>query len=516
MEKEIMYQKIKEMNLNTSNEEVLEILKFVNDTYLYEEEFYNNLYALIEKEKYFAKRFNIEPTLYPKLSEKTRIILERIFVKGLKEYDDDELYDTVEKLKKSWYISILDKKYEKFFDTCEIVNKQTFDIEEDKCCTYWDHTFSYEKNKMYLVVSDRDDLHINPRDNWGDRVHRFRNVQNRIETDPDYYFVRVYKFGDVTFDYAIDCNTGKRRKLPSLNGFPEFELGHFIFSHKNAFNDSVTYIFYDEDLKNKIKMKNVKNVYYDRKLRHFLVLYDNNMLFEYNDRLCSRGPIDFKRIYGEYRIISVNDGIIALELPNKKVVYYDYEKMREIDSFKHPYSDIYEDTFIYSDGLYNYADANGKIGYKDIEGKVVIKPIYQTALPFLNGIARVYIKTEIVDDKGNKRYKNVPVFIDRIGKQISFEDICKSIEENRYKYYKSLDIEGAPLCYDYSTKWIMKNLYLYGNLKANRYQLMRGFGDFDRFEGNLITLDNYVVKNDTPINEIDFNVKSEELIKVKK
>lgn len=518
MEKEKMYKRIKEMNLNTSNEEVLEILKFVNDTYLYEEEFYNNLYALIEKEKYFAKRFNIEPTLYPKLDSKTKIVLERIFVKGLKEYDDDELYDTVEKLKNSWYISILDKKYEKFFDTCEIVNEQTYDIEEGKCCTYWDDTLSYEKNKMYFVFSDRQDLHLNPRDYYtGERHYRFRNVQNRIETDPDYYFVRVYKFGDIPFDYAIDRNTGKRRKLPSSNGFPDFELGHFVFSHKNSSNESSTYIFYDEDLKNKIKKKNVKNVYYDHKLRHFLILYDNNRLFEYNDRLFIIRPIDFERIYGKHRIISVNDGVIVLELPNKKVLYYDYDKMKEIDSFRHPYRDIDEDTFIYNDGLYNYADTNGKIGYKDIEGKVVIKPIYQTALPFLNGIARVYIEVEKVDNKGKKFYKNESVYIDRTGKQISFGDICKSIEKNRIKHYKSINVDGAHLCYDYySSSFILENLHLFRNLKSNRYQLIRHFGDFDRFEGNLITLDNYVVKNDTPISEIDFNVKREELIKVKK
>ena len=52
----------------------------------------------------------------------------------------------------------------------------------------------------------------------------------------------------------------------------------------------------------------------------------------------------------------------------------------------------------YSEGLIRILQ-NGKIGYADKTGKIIIKPKYKCALPFVNGRAKVAYNFEVVKDK---------------------------------------------------------------------------------------------------------------------
>ena len=96
-------EKIKRMTLNTKSDIVLEL-----EQYGLTPTFCNNLYALIEKEKYLLKRFNVEPTIYPHLSEQTKRALENEFITR----NESCAYS----LESYGYIEVLDPKYEEYFD----------------------------------------------------------------------------------------------------------------------------------------------------------------------------------------------------------------------------------------------------------------------------------------------------------------------------------------------------------------------------------------------------------------
>ncbi|MFA7327305.1 MAG: WG repeat-containing protein [Candidatus Kapaibacterium sp.] len=73
----------------------------------------------------------------------------------------------------------------------------------------------------------------------------------------------------------------------------------------------------------------------------------------------------------------------------------------------------------FSDGLFRIL-RNGKIGYADISGKVIINAEYECAFPFENGIAKVAYKCEPihVDDEHSTWESENWLFIDKSGKII--------------------------------------------------------------------------------------------------
>jgi hypothetical protein len=77
----------------------------------------------------------------------------------------------------------------------------------------------------------------------------------------------------------------------------------------------------------------------------------------------------------------------------------------------------------FREGLRRVVDKNGKIGYVDEAGKIVIRPRFSCAFPFQNGRAKVAdicetvpVSSEHSEWKSEKWY-----FIDRNGKIVSSE-----------------------------------------------------------------------------------------------
>lgn len=62
---------------------------------------------------------------------------------------------------------------------------------------------------------------------------------------------------------------------------------------------------------------------------------------------------------------------------------------------------------------------NGKIGFADSTGKIVITPQYDCAFPFENGVARVSLKCEALKEKEHSIWKsNDWIYIDKNGQII--------------------------------------------------------------------------------------------------
>lgn len=79
----------------------------------------------------------------------------------------------------------------------------------------------------------------------------------------------------------------------------------------------------------------------------------------------------------------------------------------------------------YVEGSRRIVDKNGKIGFEDESGKVIIKPRFAFAFPFKNGIAKVTesgSKVEVTDSGGEYHYWDSDNWynIDKTGNKLDY------------------------------------------------------------------------------------------------
>lgn len=73
----------------------------------------------------------------------------------------------------------------------------------------------------------------------------------------------------------------------------------------------------------------------------------------------------------------------------------------------------------YKEGLRRIQDKNGKIGYQDEAGKILIKPRFAFGFPFKNGVARVTDSGKKVGDGEHWRWQSEGWYlIDRNGRRL--------------------------------------------------------------------------------------------------
>lgn len=130
-EKNNYCKKINEMTLDTDLDTILDIQKYVETNHVFEDMFYRILYDIVEKEKYAISVFSCEPRIYPRLSDKTKIRLESIFLENLlSEHDEGEISRITEMLSKNGYLSVMDKKRVSLFEQQQYDNSQDYGLKE--------------------------------------------------------------------------------------------------------------------------------------------------------------------------------------------------------------------------------------------------------------------------------------------------------------------------------------------------------------------------------------------------
>ena len=240
----------------------------------------------------------------------------------------------------------------------------------------------------------------------------------------------------------------------------------------------------------------------DYRLELFVAYKTDRTVEIYNKDLKLVNKLDFKVNYGDYNITLVNDGIMTLYSSNKKrIIYYDYINMREIDSFKY-YGDA-ERYFAYSEGVYNCVDDNGHFCYKNLDREIVIDPIFYIARPFLGNtaVATVYDTAE-------------RVFVDRTGKCTPESKVLDEMYQGKTMYYGTEDLGNA---YSYlEDRDKRRDLYYAGDFKIGKYHLMYHPSPihWKTNKGCIVTQDDYVASIDTPIVEINFEGKNKSFEKV--
>ena len=431
------YNKITTMNLNFNDlDELLKIEKYVLEKDLFKEEFYKVIYALVEKEKYVKKKFDVlTMPLYEKLTEESRTILNRMFLErlSLKGTGDNDL---ITSLKKDGYMSVSDKEFEKYFDSREfsideshtstrelampglklvfkregyekeryrIINKQTGKQIDGIALTHGDikehddglydlgdfyklqHCGFWVYNRYYYFDREGKPLHI---------IDKKSNISNKVL---DRYYVVGRGYSRFT---TLDLK-------PVSGPYGEFEERDYLVDHKNK-----------------------KIAILDKETQKLHILDENlNEIKTINrDELLSAPGIvkekDRSMYLNDYDLFS--EGIIPVRY-GKKVIYYDVDNEKTIDVFDRV--DTFPVNYGYKNGVYNYAD-NNMMGYKNLDGEVVIEPIYEQAYPFFGKMA--YVGTQSDDEyyKANLLYR-------REGKDVVYQKdttYVNPVRPNSYSY----------------------------------------------------------------------------------
>ena len=431
------YQKILDMTLNTDIKIILDLEEYVNSNNIFQREFYYNLFAIIEKDKYIGVKYGIKPTIYDSITKRSQLIIEKIFLNRLKELNDDEKSEMIVNLKKYGYNHTLDKEYKELFDNYAFVLKTNYSKESisdnKENILECKHVTSGLLEKHYNIINKKTGKVI-------DKVFAIKNENDLFVNLGDLYRFsgEVIKFNGPRSINRYYDNNGKRINPFSDNSLIESRfLDFYLVKNKNGrivtdlkfkkvFDlNSIganTDMLVDHTNKMILILDNDKNVFYlfDKNFNKIKEIKASEIL---DDKISSN-----KKIYISDQQCLFNDGIVSINViyrNERYIYYYDIINMKKITSFVASFAD--KSLYGYSEGLYNYRNNVGMMGYKDINGKVVIPPKFIQTNPFFNKCALVY------DSNPNKG------FIDYQGNMNQCDDIIyyeKEIVEKNISNYQ--------------------------------------------------------------------------------
>lgn len=453
------YQKIVNIDFNYNNiDELLEIEDYVNREDIFKEEFYKVLYALIEKEKYIYYKYNVLPKIYNRIKEKSRIIIEKMFLERIKDLNDYEKEEIVINLKKNGFLKVMDYKYKEMFDGHNFTIQSSYDKE----LISDDNTLYYKHDKKGLSYPCFDIINKKT----GKRVEHIYGTKNNEETlvrfGDIYRFCahQIKTFGDKDIIYYYTIDGKKIRPFKDNSKIIKKVLDYYIVYNKDG------EIIVDSNF-NKIMDLHTFNIHRDMLVDYTynnILIYDScrMMLSLYDNcfNLLKEIPISNVICVDNNPIISLNsetnmfnDGVVSIlvnDTKDKYICYYDVINDKKIDFFK-----IISDTSLYgySEGLYPFYD-HGKIalGYKNINGDIVLEPNYLQANPFFGGCAQVVKSLSIAQSFINYNgditekheifdYGNNFIRVNSSKKQ--YEVLCESDKKHyiiRANNYYSIDI----------------------------------------------------------------------------
>lgn len=490
------YEKIMKMTLNISADELIDILNYVESNNLFEKELYENLYVILEKEKYILINYNVESKIFNRLSEKQKMKLERMFTDRLKDYSEEDAAKTSEHLIKYGYINTLDIDYQKnFFNSCYFSNKREFDMTEDKVymrrgINYYSDDYGHHETKtLYVNYTDRADVQFNTEKQKKDKTLYFDGIDNAKFDNHDYIFFDT----NSKFEYAINYHNGDVIKLKKdAKHCRDYVFGYFISKNDNKL------CLFDNESKLIKEFNDVFSYRIDYVKELFIISNGCNKISFYNKEFELLKEIDISLfIKGTYSIHTINDGVITFSLnENDEILYFDYINMKVIDKFKTNNKKLDISQFAYSGGLYNYVE-NDLIGYKDVNGVVRIRPQFKNVGPFLGNIAQ-------------KDYYSECGVIDKAGNFICNKDYVKNLLDNRKKYITKVDPnywkENGSSAYD--------DLITYGITLSPDYQEGKYRINLKKIKVGYLTVeDNYIIDVNDPIKEINFAFPKEKTIK---
>ena len=394
---------------NIDFDKLLEVQKYVNDNDILEEEFYNVLYTIVEKEKFGCIKYDQKSELLDKLSRETLFKLETKYVDRISLLSEEEIPEALREYKEKGYLHSMDKTILKSFEEDGIKNSPfiIFHAEEKK-----PEPKKEKRDKTALHLIGDKICENYPRDK---KIDKFLDDSVLEEIDD-----RVFKAAipsKVGEEYYYFDEEGKRiDTIPSnvdlvprvANFFVASEaplriydksLGHLLFKEDNGETS------YKDNSMDYVKDENNKVVLIRNKTPNEQFLYkfdyDGHLLGSYKvSDMVSNISKKRKTTYtnGQSYITYYKDDVIGLQLQNGSKYYkclYNLEEDCEIIHFSgdtvindSSYFDVFSDGRV---DFYSDDDEDHK-GYIDPTGEQVIKGQYLEVSRFAGGIA--YVKDQ--------------------------------------------------------------------------------------------------------------------------
>ncbi len=443
-EKNDIYNKISNITFNYDNiDELLKIEDYVIKNNIFHEEFYKVLFALVEKEKYLYLKYKHEPIIYKRINERSRVALEKIFLDQIKDLDDSEKEELIINLKKNGYFKVLDMNYQEFFDNKDFKLETTYDTEP------LIYNWKLERKRIEKGIIEPHYDVINKETNK--RVDRFFNLPKYNDELTRIGDIYIFSRSKIMFGYETtpiihynyyDQDGKKIKPFKDNSVITDSLLDYYLVEKKDdSFHKNKRIV--DSNF-NTIMEYEGKNIH-----KEILVDYKNNLILILDTikKTFSLYNKDFKLLKelsaSEIMNFNINDIVISFDNINmfnegifsvlvKKqkenyICYYDIINMRKVDMFK---IDLISSLYGYSEGLYPYCEYYQNrylLGYKNIDGDIVLEPKYLRANPFINGCALVIRDLSISYAFINYRGECVGS-----GEILGYDD--KSITPNFFKY----------------------------------------------------------------------------------
>lgn len=505
------YNEINNMNLNIPLDKLMNIINYVETNDVFKEELYDRLYVLIEKEKYLKHRYNAEPEIYPQLSEKQKVILRKKYINSLLDYSEKETTEIIDKLMKYGYMSLMDNRYKNFFDSCDYSNNPTPVGEDEKYRVFDDTTVMGLASIFSFITYAGEGIQAPSYASEFDKnlvketkffASDFLSHKVRENLSSKYVWIKAGRKY-----YFVDKVTGEVINLPKEFGV--LQATQMLDFYVDYYGDNTCDI-YNENFEKIKHLGPVESYRIDSVKRNVAISYsksyDGNYYIEiYDSKFNYIKTIFCDEILEYSHLVSINDGVVAL--CNKDcVVYYDYIDMKVISrsvdapsvNFDYCYS---EGLFVFNKGLFG--------GFKDIDGNEVIPPIYRCVSPFMKNIALV---TNTEDELG---------FIDRTGKFYPGDEWLRNIYSNKRNYFITHELPTKKNKHEIGYRYqFLKYSEKYLNHRCieidpefGKYKLELNANGYQKMYFSVI--DHYTIGDNTPIKDIDFDIKKGKIFKKK-
>lgn len=402
-------------SLNFNNidiDKILEILIYVEENNKLENEFYSVLFALVEREKYLKKKYEIKYNLIDKLPKEVILKLEVIFAQRLSLLDKYKMATSFNEYREKGYLNVLDKSLEVFFERNVEIKTVLKNIGKIETSESYKKLSNDELRDFTKTIIERNKFNIILK-----KYLSINDYKLAIQIDENLFKIVYEKDSSILnkISYFYFDKEGKRiNNIPSNMNIHASHGNVYITDNGIVDKDTLKTI-YSYDCKSKFAKYEVNN---DKKLITINTWTDNHsdeylMLFDFDGNLIYKCSLnDVLSVINEsfakdYKHEPYKKGTFLISRYNGDYIYFSIEDENQEHFFNFLFNPI-SMSYIAFDGIYdedekearlysinNYnrvrlsIDNNYRFGYMDRNEKKIIDPKYCYCSPFCAGIAYV-------------------------------------------------------------------------------------------------------------------------------
>lgn len=480
--------------MNVDYNTILEIERSVLESGLNDELFYKVLYFLIEKEKYSHKHNNKEFELYSKLSEQSKVKLEKMFVEEFSKYSKEEVEQVVKNYKINGYLGSVDIEYEKYFDSIKTETGK-YDTKERKI-EVKEETKQDSKNislnSKFEVITYYTDMHLTKEiivNKETDKIlFKAREIFSAVMIDEDRILISAVKH-HMLESFVINTDGKIILRSAKMTGQKLLNFLCVTIYENVDLNNEIGYVLFNKNgevLKTYIKEDNLE-IYHNSAYERVIAVTNKSIdFFTKEGKLINSFDLNNNPYNLNEQVIDERkqDGTITLINKNFET------KTITIGFLNHDGKLLFNPVTIKCDDSYQLSNIayqlsnigfneslsvmpykkDGKIyfGYINKEGTFVLKGDYISAGEFINGVARIerinderQVVEDLIDNAGNSVSKKIcDDYICTLNSEKRAHGTIKKIEyDEQKKAYKIIsdNFEEELTVYGYKVETILSD-----------------------------------------------------------